>query len=741
MTSRIIRRGLVAAAAMAAAAGFAVVPSSAATGTAALDPVSDSASSTGVDSGSALVQLNGDPLSINVRTKPAPGKKVDYSSDTTKSERARLSSLRNDFKSWLRQNAPAAKVTGEYDLAVNAVAVQLNGTSLATLRSAPQVVSADYEAVYRPLDNNDPDLNLVHAIEAWSSAQVGGSANAGRGVKVGIVDTGIDQTHPCFNDAGFPATQQLGDTRFTNNKVIVARVFNNKIPQQGYTPEAIQDHGTHVSGTVACNLDTPANVHGVSIGYAVSGVAPAAQLGNYNVFPGDDGNARSEDILNALEAAYTDGMDVINMSLGGSASGAQDLLTIGVDNLDQANMLSAVAAGNSGPGHLTVESPGSAERALTAGAATVGQFVGTPVQVGATTVAAAAGDFAVVSSDLTAPLGVVTGSSNGLGLACTALPAGSLAGKIAVVSRGTCAFSSKIRNAQDAGAVATLVVNNVAGDPNSMGSDGTPNQPTIPAYAVSKSTAPSLVAANGQPATISATLTWLQTGNDNIMAGFSSQGPTDTTKRRVKPDAVAPGVNVLSSIPRSFCGAGAADCWAFFQGTSMATPHLAGMSAVVRGAHPSWTAEQVRSAIVNTASQGVLRKSSDGVTVETDVNIVGAGLGNLLNAVAAKVAVGPVSTTFGSVPSGSGQSRNETVHLTNLTGSALSVSLSVDSVSGGGVGYSAPSSVSIPAGGSVDITVTANVAQGAAAGDRSAMLRLSAGGAEIAHSVLYLLVG
>jgi minor extracellular serine protease Vpr len=735
-------RGLIAVAAMATAIGLGTVPLSAAsTGPAAVDPNTDTAASAGVDSTSALVRLNGDPLSVNPRTKPTPGKKVDFSSEATKSERARLSALRNDFKSWLRQNAPAAKVTGEFDLAVNAVAVRLNGTSLATLRTAPQVVSAEHEATYRPLADNDPDLALIHAVEAWRTAQVGGDANAGRGVRVGIIDTGIDVRHPCFSDAGYPATQQLGDTRFTNNKVIVARVFNNKTPSQGYTPEAIQEHGTHVAGTVACNLNTPADVHGVEIPYAVSGVAPAAQLGNYNVFPGNDDNARSEDILNALESAYADGMDVINMSLGGSGSGAQDLLTIGVDNLDEANMVSAVAAGNSGPGHYTVESPGSAERALTAGASTVGHFVGAPVTVGATVYQAAAGDFAVVSSDLTAPLGAVAGPSNGLSLACTALPAGSLTGKIAVVSRGTCAFSTKIRNAQAAGAVATLVVNNVAGDPNSMGSDGTPNQPTIPAYAVSKSSAAGLLAQNGQSATISAALQYFQTPNNNIMAGFSSQGPTDTAFRRVKPDVVAPGVNVLSSIPVNACGTGATDCWAFFQGTSMATPHLAGMSAVVRGAHSGWTAEQVRSAVVNTASQGVLTKTADGVTIETDVNVVGAGLGNLLNAVAATVAVGPVSTSFGTVPSGSGISRTSSVRLTNLTGSAQTLSLMVTSVTGSGVTFTVPSSVAIPAGSTVSVPVTADVAHGAANGDHSAILRLSAGGAEVAHSVLYLFVG
>jgi minor extracellular serine protease Vpr len=743
--STLTRRGLIATTAAVAAFGFATAPLPAAPGgsSPASNPNTDATAAVNtVDTSSALVQLPGDPLSTSPRTKPPSGRKIDFSSQTVKSERARLSDLRNDFKAWLRQNAPDAKVSGEYDLAVNAVAVRLNGTSLATLRSAPQVVAAGYQSAYRPLDNNDPDLGLVHAIEAWNTAQVGGPANAGRGVKVGVVDTGIDQTHPCFDDAGFPPTQQLGDLRFTNNKVIVAKVFNNKTPSQGYTPEAIQDHGTHVAGTVACNLDTPATVNDVDIPYDVSGVAPAAQLGNYNVFPGAVGNARSEDILNAMEAAYTDGMDIINMSLGGPASGALDLLTHGVNNLDEANMVSAVSAGNNGPGHFTVGSPGSAARALTAGASTVGHFVGAPITVGSTTYQGAIGDFAVVTSDLTAPLGVVTGTTNGLGLACTALPAGSLTGEIAVVSRGACSFSTKVRNAQDAGAVATIVVNNVAGDPIAMGLDPLVQPaPTIPAYQVSRAAAPGLVASDGQSTTISAALAYFRTpAHDNIMAGFSSQGPTDTAERRVKPDLVAPGVNVLSSVTVRACGAGATDCWAFFQGTSMAAPHLAGMSAVVRGAHAGWTAEQVRSAVVNTASQGVLTRTSDGTTIETDVNIVGAGLGNLLNAVAAKVAVGPVSTSFGTVPGGSGQTRSANVRLTNLTGSALTVSLSVDSVVGTGVTFTAPGSVTIPAGGAVNVTVSAAVAQGAPAGDHSAMLRLSAGGTEIAHSVLYAFV-
>ncbi len=466
----------------------------------------------------------------------------------------------------------------------------------------------------------------------------------------------------------------------------------------------------------------------------MSGVAPRALLGNYNVFPGNVDNARSEDIMNALEEAYQDGFDVANMSLGGGSHGFQDLLTVAVDNLDQANMVVAVAAGNSGPGLFTIESPGSAVRALTAGASSVPHFVGAVVTAGGNSYGAAVGDFAVVKADLTAPLGVVTGAIGGLGDACAALPANSLVGKIALVSRGVCAFSVKIRNAQSAGAVATLVANNVVGDPSAMASDGTPNQPTIPAYMVSQAAGQALKGLSGATTTISAALAYFQTTNADIMAGFSSQGPTDVDFR-VKPDVVAPGVNVLSSIPAAFCDA--PPCFAFFQGTSMATPHLAGSAAVVRQQHPTWSAAEVRSAIVNTADRGVLRNFSTGAA-QNNVNINGSGRENLLAAVTAKVALDPVSLSFGAVPSGSGQTRQLAVTLTNVSGGPQTYALSVSGQPASGVVYSvSPSSVTVAAGAKANVNVTMSASRGAPAGGQQAYLEIATGGGNVAHAALF----
>lgn len=684
-----------------------------------------------VDSASALVQLNGDPLATNPRTRPPRGKKIDFNSSAVRAERARLAALRNDFKAWLRANAPKARVTGEYDISLNAVAVRLNGTPLNTLRAAPMVTRVELQGLYYPLAE-DPDLSIISAPEAWQTG--GGPANAGQGVKVAIVDTGIDIRHPCFSDDGYASQKQLGDRRFTNNKVIAAKVFNNKTPQQNFTAEAINSHGTHVAGTVACNFETPATVSGVDIPYDISGVAPRALLGNYNVFPADVASARSEDIMNALEAAYADGFDIANMSLGGGANGIQDLLTVAVDNLDEANMVVAVAAGNSGPGHFTVESPGSAARALTAGASTVPHFVGAPVTVGGDTFGAASGDFAVVSADLTAPLAVVPGTTNGLSTACSALNL-SLSGAIALISRGVCSFSTKIRNAQAAGALAVLVANNVQGDPTAMASDGTPNQPTVPAYMVSLGTGQAILGSDGAPTTIGASLEYFLTTNVDFMAGFSSQGPTDVDFR-VKPDVVAPGVNVLSSIPVAECDGN--PCFAFFQGTSMATPHLAGSAAIVRWLHSQLDASEVRSAIVNTADQGVLKRFDTGAIV-TDPLVGGAGRENLLSAVNARVALDPVSVSFGAVPSGSGQTRTVDVEVRNL-GAPGTFTLSI-SAGGGGVDFSvSPATLALGSGETGIATVTLTAERGSTGGDHSAVLSIASGGTQVAHAVAYTLV-
>jgi len=270
-----------------------------------------------------------------------------------------------------------------------------------------------------------------------------------------------------------------------------------------------------------------------------------------------------------------------------------------------------------------------------------------------------------------------------------------------------------------------------------MGTDGTPNQPTVPAYMLALGDRTTLVGSNGASATISATQSYFLTPNADIMADFSSQGPTDVDFR-VKPDVVAPGVSVLSSVPSFACKA--PPCWAFFQGTSMATPHLAGSAAIVRQQHPTWSAAQVRSAIVNTADEGVLKNFQNG-SVQTDVNVIGSGRENLLAAVNARVALDPVSVSFGSVPSGSGQSRSVSVTVTNLGASSGTFKLGVADVTSTGVSFSvSPSSLSLGAGESATAVVTMNADKAAALADHQATLSVSGGNVEVAHAAVYTFV-
>ena len=684
----------------------------------------------------ALVQLNGEPLATYVKTRPPAGKKIDFDKSTTKAYRAQLSALRNDYKAWLRANVPQASVSGEFDISLNAVSVKLGGATLAQVAASPMVRTAQYQGLYYP-NAVDPDLAIIRATDAW--ARNGGPDNAGTGVKVAIVDSGIDVGHPCFSDSGYPAGPQAGHPSFTNNKVIVAKVFNNKTPSRRHTPEAIDAHGTHVAGTVACNLETTTVVDGVTLPYRMSGVAPRALLGNYNVFPGTVGNARSEDILNALEAAYADGFDVANMSLGGGASGVQDLLTVAVDNLDRANMVVTISNGNEGPGYRTVGSPGSAARGLTAGASSVGHEIYHQVTVNGGSYRAVKGDFGVDA--VTAPLRVLADAAspfNGLSLACSPYSAGSLSGSIALISRGACSFSTKLRNVQDAGGVGAIVVNNAAGA-IVMGQDGTADQPTIPGFMVDPANGATLKAFADHPVTLPQFGTYEATAsNDDIIADFTSWGPTDVDFR-VKPDVMAPGVNVVSSIPRRYCGG--APCFAFFNGTSMAAPHLAGSAAIVRQQHPDWSAAAVRSAIVNTADRKVVKDLADATSVVTDANKVGTGRQNLGAAVQASVALDPVSLSFGAVPSGSGNTLQRSVQLTNISGAAQTFSLQVVEASGGAVAFSVPGgAVTLAPGASATVVVSMSALKGAGPGPKQAVLQVSAGGGVVAQAMLFTLI-
>ncbi len=713
-----------------------------------------------VDNTSAIVQLKGDPISTNPSTKPPHGSKIDFNGQAVRSYRAQLNQKRNEFKRWLRTNAPSARVTGEYDVALNAVAVQLNGTLLARIAAAPMVQSAEYNALYHPTLSES--YKIINALGAWGG-QVG-RATAGAGIKIGDIDTGIDNLHPFFNPTGFsypPGFPKCDaadstshtpdqDCEYVSPKVIVAKVFYNKNHQQNLDAQAIQDHGTHTAGIAAGIYDPTLNavVNGVNID-DMSGIAPGAWLGNYNVFPGGVLDARSEDILNAVDAAVADGMDVLNLSLGGSYHGNNDLLAIGLDNAADAGVVVAVAAGNSGPGQGTVESPGRARKVITVAASTNKHFVGQPFTYpmgGGTTVGAAVGDFPPLP---TSSFGLYFNTEL---TACTSVDGGA-SGKVVVVNRGGCTFSTKVRNAIAAGAIGVVVLNNVAGDPTAMAKDGGGGD-NLPAVMLGKNEGAALRTANPPDASAVATFQEFVTPNQDILAGFSSQGPT-AIDLAVKPDVTSVGVNVLSSItcvgkPAGCPGDGSG--WAFFSGTSMSTPHIAGSAAVLKNLHSSWTPAQIKSALVNRADLVI----KDAITGSHDIGPTaqGAGRENLSVAAGATTWMDPVSASFGKVTLGhptsltitlsnpSGSDETFTVSTTKFTPSTFGGTVpsiyDAGTLSSGDDRIVAPASVTVPANGSTTMTVTVSSGHGDVV---QGWINLDGPGSNDLHFAYYAVVG
>jgi minor extracellular serine protease Vpr len=696
---------------------------------AAVVPDSDGApQGTGIAAGYAMVILSDPPLAEWPGAARAKNGKLDFGHGANGTHLAALAQARNAFKQWLRSTGSPAQVVREYDTVLNGVAVELNGASFDSLRAGPGVAHVEPSLTYRPTMNRSPAV--IRAPAAWA-AVVGGTANAGAGIKVGVLDTGIDQTHPFLTDPSLdPPFRKFdpGNEQFTSNKVIVARVYFTGRPGT-FTAEALQDHGTHVSGTIAGVNGTPAPARdGLPAVSGLSGIAPKAFLGNYNVFPGDSGTATSHDIAQAIDDAVKDGMDVINMSLGGGINGFKDQLTVASDRAAKAGVVVAIAAGNSGPGVNTVESPGQAPGAITACASTNNHFFGIPVDVSTTPprrFGAAVGAFPspparAFTPAVTARLANWNDPADAAGAtrACAALGSTpfSATRTIVVLDRGVCTFSTKVRNAQAAGAAGVLVVNNVAGDPTAMGQDGTPDQPTISAVMLGIDDRAAIRAAAGSNATVNgeAVVEFL-TNNENFLAGFSSRGPANLLD--AKPDVCAPGVNVLSSV----LGGG----FAMFQGTSMATPHVAGASALLRQLRPDWTPAMVKSALVNTA----VRDTRLGTTNPQNI---GGGVVDLSAAIATTATLDPAILSFRKIEPGSGQSQTIAVTLTNVTNATqtyrATAALRVGPARTDATARASPASVAVAPGESATLSVTVSTSRATPIGQHWGDLTVTGGG-------------
>jgi uncharacterized protein (TIGR03437 family) len=616
---------------------------------------------------------------------------------------ARQRTLRDDLAS------RGVEVTGSASTLLNAVFVVASEDRLSELQSLPGVKAVVPERHYHRSLNRA--TQLLNAPAAWSA--LGGAQNAGAGIKIAILDTGIDQTHPAFQDSslamppGYPICSG-SDCNFTNSKVIVARSYVRQLAAgsspgpaadsrpDDYSPRDRDGHGTAVASCAAGVSNTGA--------VTISGMAPKAYLGNYKIYGSPEVNDFATDgvIIQALEDALNDGMDVVSFSSGGPAfsgpldtgsacgnnSGVPcDLVAQAFENAAQAGMIVVAAAGNQGqdgnayPTFNSISSPADAPSVIAAGASTNSHAFSASVGLSGPGAPANLQNLAAQPGGSFAPIGAVSAPLRDVtqlgdnGLACATLPAFSLSGAFALIERGTCTFAAKLTTALAAGAVGVVFY---MADASASIPPGGLTSFSVPAVMVSNADGlalKSFVDANPDPlTTIDPTRIEQMLTTFNQLAGFSSRGPS-TGDFAVKPDLVAVGTNVYFAA-ENYDPLGelySSSRYAVADGTSFATPLVAGAAALVKQSRPNFSTSDVKSALVNTASQDVTTDDSgNAVTVQS----LGAGKLDAGAAVSAAVTVRPVSISFGALAAGSLPASRQ-LQIVNRSAGTVALSIAV----------------------------------------------------------------
>lgn len=444
---------------------------------------------------------------------------------------------------------------------------------------------------YRPSESFTDSFELIGSNAVRGILDENGERLTGKGVTIGVIDTGIDYRHPDLRK-NYAGGRDLvdGDNDPMESK---GSGFDHTL------------HGTHVAGVIAADG-------------RMRGIAPEAKIAAYRAL-GPGGRGTTEQVLAAIDKAIADKVDILNLSLGNEVNGPDLPISLALNKAVDKGIVAVTSSGNSGPNRWTVGSPGTASKAISVGASTPPMKIpyaalpGKQEKIRLELLQGSAAWKLVQTQDLVfAGLGTKEEMKN-------------VKNKLVLVERGTLTFTEKAKNAAAAGAAGIIIHNNTKGRFFGNLEESLP----IPAAAISKEEGLAL-RKRIEDAT---SLVRIELKEErDLLADFSSRGPVTVTWE-IKPDVVAPGVAIVSTVPGGYLS---------LQGTSMAAPHISGACALIKQAHPEWGPAEIKAAIMNTAKQIKTRSGKPYRTFEQ-----GSGRVRIDEAVRSETLVMPGSLQFG----------------------------------------------------------------------------------------------
>jgi len=628
-----------------------------------------------------------------------------------------LTSVRSE-KAAFRAAAAAAGIRYNerraYDTLFNGFAIDIAPSDRARIARLSDVKAMYAVGLVAP---PSPDQSAGALPDLASAIQMTGADIAqntlgltGKGVKVGVIDTGIDIDHPAFGGNGsnhstpFPTARVITGYDFVGDAYNAAGSGADLIPQPDDNPDDCAGHGTHVAGIIGAN------------GGGIRGVAPEVSFGAYRVF-GCSGSTGDDVLLAAYERAYADGMQVINQSLGSPAQWPEYPIAQASTRLVNKGVVMVASIGNSGPptdALFAAGSPGVGDKVIGVASydnirVTLPAFTANGTPFGYTS-ASGAPTTPTSGSLPMSRTGTPTTANDG----CIGPLSPAVAGTAVLIRRGTCSFYVKAFNAQSAGASAVVLYNNATGfvTPTVAGSPPI-TIPVVMLTAADGSALDGLIAAGPTTLTWTSSTTSVPNPTGGLISSFSSFGLT--AELGLKPNLGAPGGSIYSSYPLELGGA------ASLSGTSMASPHVAGAAALILQALPKTPANAMLGVLQNSAKPKNW-SLSPGLGLLDHTHRQGAGLIDIPASVLAKTSVAPSQIALGESQGGP---KTVTLQVSNKSSSAVTYDLStVDAVATGpnttsgasyavsgyygastGASFSAPS-VTVPALGSASVSVT-----------------------------------